>query len=93
MKNLNFIVTGLIVVILFLCYQVIDLKQELTSIGNVQQPQINIPNGFSIYGQSSSGINSDGFWLYKDDEKILYLFKYDPKTNEISKIQRNLYDQ
>lgn len=92
MKNLNFIVTVLIVVILFLGYQIIDLKQELTSMGNVQQPHINIPNEFSIYGQSSSGINSDGFWLYKDDEKILYLFKYDPNTNKISKILRNLYD-
>lgn len=88
MKNLNFFIIGLIVVILFLGYQVIDLKQELTSIRNVQQPQINIPNGFSIYGQTSSGVNSDGFWLYKDDEKILYLFKYDSKTNVISKIQK-----
>ncbi|WP_054958519.1 hypothetical protein [Paenibacillus dakarensis] len=93
MKNLNFIITGLIMVILFLGYQVIDLKQEITSIRNVQQPQIHFPDGFAVYGQSSSGINSDGFWLYKDDEKILYLFKYDPTTNEISKIQRNLYDQ
>jgi hypothetical protein len=93
MKNLNLFIAGLIVIILFLVYQVIDLKQEVNSISNGQNPQISIPNGFTIYGQSSSGVNNDGFWLFKDDEKIVYLFKYDPKTNEISKIQKNLYDQ
>lgn len=94
MKNLNQIIIGLVTIILFLGYQVFDLKREIYSLRNSNpQPQINIPSGFSIYGQSSAGTNNDGFWLFKDDEKILYFFKYDPKTNEITKIQRNLYDQ
>jgi hypothetical protein len=51
MKNLNLFIAGLIVIILFLVYQVIDLKQEVNSISNGQNPQISIPNGFTIYGR------------------------------------------
>jgi hypothetical protein len=94
LKNPNIFMTGLIILVCILAYQVISLRQEVISARNSQQlPQINFPSGLSIYGQSTGGTNNDGFWLFKDDEKKIYFFKYDSKKNEITKIQTNLYDQ
>lgn len=94
MKNPNIYNAILLTVLCFLLYQIVDLKQEIRTIKDTQsQPPINIPNGFTLYGQSSSGTTNDGFWLFKDDHKILYLFRYNPNTNEITKIQRNIFDQ
>lgn len=49
-------------------------------------------NGFDIYGQVTGGSSQDGYWLFKNDEKILYYFYYDPETNEIVKTERGIYD-
>ena len=91
MKNSKLIITGLIIFICFLIYQLFDIKQELRSISSPQS-QVVVPNGFTIYGQATGSSNQDGYWLYKDNEKILYFFNYDPETNEITKIQRSIYD-
>ncbi len=92
MKNANLLIAGLILIICFLIYQVFDLKQEIRSVENSRPPVV-VPNGFSIYGQVSGTSNEDGFWVYKDDEKIVYFFNYDPETKEITKIQTSIYDQ
>ncbi|WP_270168628.1 hypothetical protein [Paenibacillus sp. SYP-B4298] len=92
MKNSNLLIAGLILIICFLIYQVFDLKQEIWSVENSRPPVV-VPNGFSIYGQVSGTSNEDGFWVYKDDEKIVYFFNYDPETKEITKIQTSIYDQ
>lgn len=91
MKNSNLIMTGLILIISFLVYQIYDMKQELKRVGS-SQPQISFPNGFDIYGQVTGGSSQDGYWLFKNDEKILYYFYYDPETNEIVKTERGIYD-
>lgn len=92
MKNSNLLIASLILVICFLIYQVFDLKQEIRSVESSQPPVV-VPNGFSIYGQVSGTSNEDGFWVYKDDEKNVYFFDYDPETKEITKIQKSIYDQ
>ncbi|MCI1777562.1 MAG: hypothetical protein LKI04_26480 [Paenibacillus lautus] len=91
MKNSNLIIIGLLLFICFLIYQNFDIKQDMKSI-SPSQPPIVVPNGFEIYGQTNGSSNQDGYWLYKDDEKIIYFFEYDPETNKINKIQRNLYE-
>jgi|GEM_PF-5077349 len=90
MKNTNLIITGLILFICFLIFQVFDLKQEIRS-ANHSHPQLNVPGGFSIYDQSLGSSNQDGYWLYKDNEKILYFFYYDQEAKKIIKIQRDIY--
>jgi hypothetical protein len=42
---------------------------------------------------NSSGSTADGFWLYKEDEKQVYFFRYDKETNKIEKIMSSIYEQ
>lgn len=91
MKNSNLIITGLVIFICFLIYQVFDLKQEVREVNNSQPPVV-VPSEFSIYGQSTGSSNEDGFWLYKEDEQIVYFFRFDPDTKEITKLKRSIYD-
>lgn len=92
MKHSNLFLAGLMLLVLFLIYQIIDLKQEIKTISSTSQPQVVVPNGFTIYGQTNGSSNQDGYWLYKDDEKVLYFFNYDPETKEIRKLQRRIND-
>lgn len=94
MKNSSLIITGLFVFICFLVFQIFELKQEMNTLGNsgTNQSSVVVPGGVSIYDVTTGNSNQDGYWLYKDDEKILYFFRYDSESNQIIKIQKNIYD-
>lgn len=94
MKNSSLIITGLIVFMCFLVFQIFELKQEVGTLDNSGSNQSNVvvPGNFSIYDVTTGNSNQDGYWLYKDDEKILYFFKYDDESKQIIQIQKNIYD-
>jgi hypothetical protein len=95
MKNPTNLIVGLIAVILFLVYQVIDIKKE---INNNSGPNRNVSMTGGLHlshsqVSNSSGSTADGFWLYKEDEKQVYFFRYDKETNKIEKIMSSIYEQ
>jgi hypothetical protein len=97
MKNSNILNFVLLVAVIILIYQVIDMKKEINDrpSGAVSNNgNVNMTGGLNLNQISnSSGSTVDGFWLYKENEKQVYFFRYDKETNKIEKIMRSIYDQ
>lgn len=93
MKNSTNLIVGLIAVILFLVYQVIDIKKEINNNSGPNR-NVSMTGGLHLSQVSnSSGSTADGFWLYKEDEKQVYFFRYNKETNKIEKIMSSIYEQ
>lgn len=95
LKNTSLFVAGLLTVIVFLIYQLIDLKQQIRNANNNQMISMN--GNLSLYNQNpnslSGGSSSVGFWLYIEAEKQVYFFRYDQETNQIIQMKKNILEQ
>ncbi|MGO4106264.1 hypothetical protein [Paenibacillus sp. YAF4_2] len=93
MKNTNILIGGLLIAVLFLIFQVIDMKKEINNMpGTNPNRNVSMSGGLDLNQLSNaSGSTADGFWLYKEDEKQVYYFRYDKDTNEIKKIKLSIY--
>lgn len=85
MKVNNGVIVAFLIILLLLIYQVYDLKKEVRSLSN-NRVDIDFPSTLYLKGLSSnstSGFGDGGFWIYNQDERNVYFFKYDTEIEQI----------
>jgi hypothetical protein len=97
MKTTNKTIAGLLAVIVLLGIWILEQRQEIGRLRTSSSQIVSMNGNLSLYHQNgyqvTAGSSADGFWLYKDDEKQVYFFRYDPSTGEIVKTKKGIHDQ
>lgn len=94
MKTTNKTIVGLLAVIFILGIWILEQRLEIGRLRTSTSQIVSMNGSLGLYHQSNNqltaGSSADGFWLYKDDEKQVYFFRYDPATGEIVQTKRNI---
>ncbi|MFK7693240.1 hypothetical protein [Paenibacillus sp. HJGM_3] len=92
MRNVSLLIAGLLTIIMFLFYQLLELKQEVRNNNNNSNQVVTMQGNLGLIGQNnlSGGTSQDGYWLYKEDEKQVYFFRYDKEKDSIIQIKKNI---
>lgn len=94
MKTTNKTIVGLLAVIFILGIWILEQRREIGRLRTSTSQIVSMNGNLSLYHQNGhqpiSGSSADGFWLYKDDEKQVYFFRYDPATGEIVQTKKSI---